>query len=334
MARTRAQRRRHTLIITLALAVTLLVLLFARDVSRSAHGATAPRRSENLSFAALANSLLTQENQFDGRLVSLLDQGTTLRRVVFAARLYQLNEQLSNWSVAGDLLRRPRLSHDVNDTLGTLTTERVAAYQALLGEVARTLELPWSTRPLAPVTNPAATLLETSRSWNTERYALRKEPGHVRLDALSASSAKYFVDHGVSLLTRSSSLALVRAVSIVAVRVTPAALPAPANVMLLPPVNSVELGVSVLNASYDDQPVTVTFDVTPLNHRGVAYSSRMSATLGPMGAFAFVPKVLTTVPSERANVVIRVVGARAASGKTTVERYLLTMSPSGNTTLG
>jgi hypothetical protein len=331
VARTRAQRRRHTLFITLALAITLLVLLFARDVSRSAHGSVAPRRSENLSFAALANSLLTQENQFDGRLQDLLDQGTTLPRVIFAARLYQLNDQLSNWSVAGDLLRRPRLTHDVNDTLGTLTDERVAAYQTLLGEVARTLELPWSTRPLEPVTNAAATLLETSTTWNSDRFALRKEPGHVRLDATSVTSAKYFADHGVSLLTRSRSLALVRAVSIDAVRVTPAALPSQADVMLLPPVKSVQLGVSVLNASYDDQSVTVTIHVTPLNHRGVAFSSRMSATLGPLGAFAFVPKALTTAPSEQANVVIRVFGARAAVGKTTVKRYRLRMSPSGNT---
>jgi hypothetical protein len=319
------------LFITLALAVTLLVLLFARDVSRSAHGAAAPRRSEDLSFAALANSLLIQQNQFDGRLHSLLDEGTTLRRVVFAARLYQLNDQLANWSIAGDLLRRPTLSHDVNESLGTLTDERVAAYQTLLGDVARTLELPWSTRPLEAVTNPAATLLETSTSWNTDRFALRKEPGHVRLDALRSSSAQYFAAHGVSLLTRSPSLALVRAVSIDAVRVTPAALPSQANVMLLPPVKSVQLGVSVLNASYDDQSVTITIVVTPLNHRGLAFSSRMSATLGPLGAFAFVPKALTTAPSEQANVVIRVFGARAAVGKTTVERYRLRMSPSGNT---
>ena len=315
----------------MALAVTLLVLLFARDVSRSAHGAAAPRRSEDLSFAALANSLLIQQNQFDGRLHSLLDEGTTLRRVVFAARLYQLNDQLANWSIAGDLLRRPTLSHDVNESLGTLTDERVAAYQTLLGDVARTLELPWSTRPLEAVTNPAATLLETSTSWNTDRFALRKEPGHVRLDALRSSSAQYFAAHGVSLLTRSPSLALVRAVSIDAVRVTPAALPSQADVMLLPPVKSVQLGVSVLNASYDDQSVTITIVVTPLNHRGLAFSSRMSATLGPLGAFAFVPKALTTAPSEQANVVIRVFGARAAVGKTTVERYRLRMSPSGNT---
>ena len=331
MARTRAQRRRHTLFITLALAITLVVLVFARDVSRSAHGSGGPRASEDTSFAALANSLLTQENQFDGRLASLLNQGTTLRRIVFAARLYQLNDQLSNWSVAGNLLRHPTLAHNVNETLGTLTEERVAAYQSLLGDVARSLALPWTTTPLVRVANPAATLIAASESWNVDRYALRKEPGHVRLDATSAKSAQYFSAHGVSLLTRSPSLALVRAVSIDAVRVSPAALPSRSGVMLLPPVTSVQLGVSVLNASYDTQPVTITIHVTPLNHLGVAYSSRMSVTLGPLGAFAFVPKVLTTAASENASVVIRVFGARAAVGKVTVERYRLEMSPSGNT---
>jgi hypothetical protein len=318
------------LFITLAVALTLIVLVFARDVSRSAHGAQSPRRSENLSFGALANSLLTQENQFDSRLDRLLNQGTTLPRVVFAARLYQLNDQLTNWSVAGNLLRHPTLAHDVNEALGTITQERVAAYQTLLGDVARALELPWSTTPLEVVANPSSTLIATSEQWNSDRFALRKEPGQVRLDASSAKSAQFFKAHGVSLLTQSPSLELVRAVSIDAVRVTPAALPSRPNIMLLPPVKSVQIGVSVLNASYDDQPVSITIVVTPLNHRGVAFSSRMSATLGPLGALAFVPKGLTTAPNERANVVIRVFGARAAVGKVTVERYELEMSPSGN----
>lgn len=317
--------------ITLALAVTLIVLVFARDVSRAAHGAESPRRSENLSFGSLANSLLTQENQFDSRLDSLLSQGPSLQRVIFAARLYQLNDQLEDWSVAGSLLRHPTLTHDVNQELATITQERVAAYQTLLGDIAHALELPWTTTPLEPVANPSAALITTSEQWNVDRYALAKEPGRVRLDASSAKSAQFFKAHGVGLLTQSPSLELVRAVSIDAVRVTPAALPSRSDVMLLPPVNSVQLGVSVLNASYDDQPVSVTIVVTPLNHRGVAFSSRMSATLGPLGAFAFVPKDLATAPSERANVVIRVFGARAAVGKLTVERYELEMSPSGNT---
>jgi len=319
------------LLITIALVVTLVVLVFARDVSRSGHGAITARRSENRSFAALANALLTSENLFDGRLDRLLTQGGTLRRVVFAARLTQLDEQLSAWDVAGDALERPVLAHDVNQTLADLTHERVAAYETLLGQVADALSLPWTASRAGPVSDPAATLLATSIHWNHARFALVKEPGSVHLVATSARSAQDVEKNGVSELNQSPSLRLVRAISIVAVRVVPAALPAASGVVLLPPVTSVHLGVSVLNASYDDQPVTLTIRVTPLNGRGVPFQQRMTATLGPDGAFAFVPRALVTAASERARVVIDLGGARAAAHATAREVYLLEMSPSGNT---
>ena len=330
MARTRAQRRRRTLLITLALVVTLIILVFARDVSRSAHGAMTARRSENRSFAALANALILQENAFDGRLYRLLSQGGTLGRDVFAARLYQLDEQLPGWATAADLLHQPRLSHDVNNELDLLTQERVEAYQTLLGDVAHDLQLPWSVKFSTTITNPAASLIETSKSWNVERFALRREPGTVRLDATSAESAQYVVTNGMHAL-RSTSLALVRAVDIAAVRVNPSPLPSPAGVLLLPPVTSVQIGVSVVNDSYDNQPITFTVQVTPLNHLGVAFSQRMTTTLGPLGAYAFVPKALTTAPSEQARIIVHVIGARAARGKLTTEIFRLEMSPSGNT---
>ncbi len=314
MARTRAQRSRHTVGVAVAVVVTLLALVFARDVARSAHGAVGPRRSENVSFGALANSLLTQENEFDLHLDSLLTQADTLSRVVFAARLTQLNHVLTGWSTQGDLLSRPALAHDINQTIDTLTDERVAAYQAMLADVARTLELPWPTTP-GISGNPGQILVSTSEQWNHDRFALAKEPGRVHLVATSAASAKYFVAHGTSLVSQSASLELVRAVSIDAIRVHPSAFPAPRGVMLLPPVRSVQLGVSVLNASFDDQPVTLSVRVTPLNGLGQPSSQTMSATLGPDGAYAFVPAALVTSPSERATLVIRVSGARAARGR-------------------
>jgi hypothetical protein len=316
-------------LITLALVITLIVLVFARDVSRSAHGAITERRSENKSFAALANGLIDQENQFDARLDRLLDQGSTLRRTVFAARLYQLNDVLPGWVTDANLLREPALSHKVNETLYQLTLERVAAYQTLLGDVARALTLPWSTTPPQELADSAATLVATSTRWNVARFALIKEPGRVHLSATTSHSATYFEHRGTGELTSAPSLALVRAISIVAVRVIPSPLPASHGVLLLPPVTSVELGVSVLNASYDEQPVTLSIRVTPLNHRGKPFFERMRATLGPLRAYAFVPSDLTTAASERARVVISVTGARAAVGKVTIEHYQLEMSPSG-----
>jgi hypothetical protein len=329
VARTRAQRRRHTVLITLALVITLIVLVFARDVSRSAHGAITERRSENKSFSALANGLIDQENQFDVRLDRLLDQGSTLRRTVFAARLYQLNDVLPGWITDANLLREPALSHKVNETLYQLTLERVSAYQTLLGDVARALTLPWSTTPSQGVADSAANIVTTSSRWNVARFALMKEPGRVHLTATTSHSATYFEHRGTNELTSAPSLALVRAISIVAVRVIPAPLPATHGVLLLPPVTSVKLGVSVLNASYDEQPITLSIRVTPMNHRGKPFSERMRATLGPLQAYAFVPSDLTTAASERAEVVISVTGARAAVGKVTIEHYVLEMSPSG-----
>jgi len=329
VARTRAQRRRHTLLITLALAATLVVLLFARDVSRSAHGASNSQRSENRSFAALANTLLTNENNFNGRLNLLLSQGTTLTRPVFAARLNQLDQELSNWSTAAGQLRRPGLDHHVNETLYKITVTRVAAYQTLLGDVATALGLPWSAASLNVVTNPAATLVATDQQWSVDRFALAKEPGFVHLDKTNSSGASYYATHGLTTLVNAPSLALVRAISIGAVRVSPAPLPASKGVLLLPPVGLVQLGVSVVNASYDDQPITLTIRVTPLNHRGAALVQTMNTTLGPLGAYAFIPESISTAASERARVVLTLSGAPAAAGKVTSETYQLEMSPSG-----
>jgi hypothetical protein len=317
-------------LITLALVITLIVLVFARDVSRSAHGAITERRSENKSFAALANGLIVEENEFDARLDRLLTQGTALRRTVFAARLYQLNDVLPAWITDAELLREPVLSHKVNDTLYQLTSERVAAYQTILEGVAHALSLPWSTSPTEHVANPGATIVDTSARWNIARFALLKEPGRVHLVASTSHSASYFEHRGTSELVSAPSLVLVRAISIVAVHVNPAPLPAAHGVLLLPPVTTVELGVSVLNASYDEQPITLSIRVTPVNHRGQPFFERMRATLGPLQAYAFVPSALTTAASERAGVVISVTGARAAVGKVTTEHYRIEMSPSGD----
>jgi hypothetical protein len=111
-------------LISLALIITLIVLVFARDVSRSAHGAITERRSENKSFAALANELIGQENAFDRRLDRLVTRGDTLQRAVFDARLSQLNDELPGWLTDASLLRSPALTHHVNETLYELTSAR------------------------------------------------------------------------------------------------------------------------------------------------------------------------------------------------------------------
>jgi hypothetical protein len=60
----------------------------------------------------------------------------------------------------------------------------------------------------------------------------------------------------------------------------------------------------------------------------------MTATIGPLQAYAFVPSAFKTAPSELARVVLVLSGAPAATGMVTHEVYQLKMSPSGNTKPG
>jgi hypothetical protein len=309
--------------------VTLLVVLFGHDVSKAAHGALGPRKSENRSFSVLANDLIGEQNSFDGRLASLLSKGATLRRPVFAARLNQLAQQLPVWTTQANLLRGPVLAHHVNGVLQQITLERVAAYQVLLGNVARTLSLPWSFASSVSVKDPAAVLVATSKLWGTKRFSLAGEPGHVYLDQLSTVSAVYFSSNGLTNLTQSSSLALVRGVGIAAVRVSPAPLPTHRGVLVIPPTSAVTIGISVVNAAYDIQPVTLSFRVTPLNNLGTPTAQTMRVTLGALGAHGFVPTVLHTKPRERARIVVTLSGAPSAKGMISTETFVLKVSPSG-----
>lgn len=331
MARTRAQRRRHSFSLTIALVVTFVILVFARDISRSAHGAITAQRSENRTFAVLTNALIGQENEFDTRLARLLQSGATLSRPVFDARLDQLDQQLSYWSTGGDLLRRPKLAHDVNDKIADLTEVRVDAYETIIARIAHSLTLPAPSPSPDGVTvaNPAQALINTEMTWNRERYALRHEPGRVRLDALTVSSATYYAAHGVANLTASSSLAVVRGIGIAAVSVVPAPLPARRGVLLLPPVTSITIGVSVVNTGFVEQSLTLVVTLRPTNGPLTTQRKTFHVELAPLQSYAFVDQAFAVVPNERASLVVRISGAPASANLTRVKSYRVELSPSG-----
>ena len=331
MARTRAQRRRHSLFLTIALVVTLVVLVFARDVARSAHGAITNQRSENRSFAGLANTLLVQENNFDTRVARLLQSGATLSRPIFDARLNQLDQQLSYWSTSADLLRRPKLAHDINDKIADMTDTRVDDYEEIFATIARSLKLPApsSSADGTPSSDPAHSLYVTALKWNQDRFALRHEPGTVRLDALTLSSAKLFTSSGVTGLTSSPSLAVVRGIGIAAVSVSPAPLPATKGVLLLPPVLMITLGVSIVNTGFVEQGVTLEVTMSPSNGPLPALRQIFHVGLAPLQSYAFAPQVIAVVSSERATLNIRITGAPASAGLTRSKRYRVKLSPPG-----
>ena len=312
-----------------ALALTLLALLFAHDINRAAHQATGPRRSENRSFGQMVSLLAAEQNSFDSHLYYLLGHGDTLTRPVFAARLSQLAQELEGWRSEAVLLRSPVLAHHVNDQVAAITEQRVDDYQNLLSTIAARLNLPWTPAPSGGqfVSEPAQSLVQTVQQWDLARWSLAREPGQVVLPALGMGAAKYYIARGITQLVDSPTLALIRGIGIAAVEVQPAPLPAPAGTLLMPPVPSVQLGVSVRNVAYVEQPVTlhVTF-----SSAGALQSQTMSVRLGPMQSYAFVPRALNTAPSERATLTISVVGAAAGDHMTTTRTYQVEMSPSGN----
>lgn len=318
--------------------ISLLVLLFARDVNRAAHNSSSPRRSENRSFGVLATTLITQENNFDVRLRYLLTNGQSLTRQVFSARLTQLADQLVVWPTEAAQLRQPRLSHDVNGVLAQMTEQRFDDYQAIVTDVDESMRLPsgtlpWPTSPLGVVdTNTAqASLFSTSQEWSSRRFSLAREPGQVKLGATTNGVALMHLSTALQALRTSPTLVATRGVGIVAVSVTPAALPASAGELLLPPASSVRLGVSVLNGNYIDQPISLTVTLIPQNGRGLRQSQTMNTVLGPSQSFAFVPKLLQTQASERATLLIKVAGAPSALNMTRSRTYRIVMSPSGST---
>jgi len=332
VARTRAQRRRSNLLIAVALAATLVVLLFARDINRAAHASDSIRRSENRSFASLANDLLASESSFGFHLGYLLSHGATLTRPVFAARLDQLAMVLPTWTTDAGLLRHPGIDHDVNGVLVDLTQQRVDDYQVVLATTAGALRLPWSTPGPSGLTSVAArsSLLASDRQWDGVRRDLVHDPGAVHLAPTSTPSSVVTLPTTLESLSAAPSLRLVRGVAISAVAVTPAPLPAPVGRIVLPPVAHFHLGVSVTNTAFVLQPVTFSVTLTPLSGSLAApQSETMSVTLGPLRSFAFVPRLFATAPGEHARLVVSVSAPASAAAPPRHRTYQVILSPGG-----
>ena len=331
MARTRAQRRRYQVLVGFALVATVLVLVFANDVAQSGRESRSPRRSENRTFGALANRLITEENTAEARLAYLFGHGETLSRSVLLARLSQIAQQLPGWANDARLLRRPRIAHGLNSTIADLMAQRVNDDATIIDTLAQALHLPWTPVATVPESWVSAqqSLAQTGTTWSVARWGLVHEPGLVHLDALSGALATVPLRAAVSALASSPSLVLTRGIGITAVAVIPAPLPAPAGQLVLAPVTLVHLAVTVSNAAVATQPVSVTVSVTPIGRLGTAQRQVMTVTLGSLDSYGFVFHDLATVPSERFTLRIVASGAPSGRGWSTTRTYLVTMAPSG-----
>ncbi len=311
----------------IALALTVVAVLFAHDVTRSAHEATNPRRSENRSFAALANRLVVTSNQLDFHLAYLLEHGKTLSRDVFAARLAQVNAQLAPLVSDANLLHRPVLAHHVQREIITVTLARASADAQVISAAKTALSLPG-----APVHAPSASAALASlrgaiARWNYKRFSLVGEPGRVSLLAATSALAQLNWTSAIATLAGSASLTLTRSLSISAIAITPSPLPAPTGQLVLLPVTSFTVGVVVTNDAYCDQRASVRVTFTASN--GASQQRTMNVTLGPLASFALDAAAFTSYAGEKGTLSVVASGAPPALGKTLAKTYAVSVAPSG-----
>lgn len=312
----------------MALVLTFIILVFAREVSRSAHQEFSTRQSENLNFSAMAGNLLARENSFDARLAALLSTGSRLTRVNFAVQMAQLAQELSTWRDMAAVVRSPVLSPDLNVRLSNETLTRAADYDRVLAYVAGALDLSVPAAPASLSLGAAQlSLAQTAATWVGERHLLAGAPGHVTLAALTSTTAHLNVPSDVATLVSTPNLAATRAIVIAAIKVQPAPFPAPALTLLIAPTSSFQVQVAVSNLREIVQPVTMTMTLTPA--QGLVQRVSTTQTLAPSTSFAFVGHNFSVFPGESATLTVSINGSPATPALAHSRTYAVRISPSG-----
>ena len=312
-----------------ALLVTFLVVVFAREVTRAAHQEHSARQGENLSFAAMAATLLGQENSFDSHLATLLSSGSNLSRVAVAEQLSQLTQDLGAWRDEASLLRTPVLAPPLNLTLSAETEARAADYATIVSYVAHALQLngPAVTNPSLSLGAAQLSLLATAATWGAARHELEYAPGAVTLAALSVASARLNVPQDVTVLASSANLSATRAIEISAVQVQPAPFPAPSHTLLLAPTTTLEVQVSVSNLREILQPVSLTMTLT--SSTGAVQGANATQTLSPLSSYAFASHVFSVAPGEKGTLSLSLNGVPGSALLVHNRTYVVRISPSG-----
>jgi len=197
--------------------------------------------------------LIDQENSLDLRLSICSATAVAFPRGL-RARLTQLGDQLVLWPNESNQLRRPALAHDVNDILAQEVSTRFDDYEVIVTDVDESLRLPASTLPW-----PVGDMNVLDANAARRRCSRRAGSGHSTLVACSRAGPRGARgDHQ----WRRADAAVERPRACGRRRIwwrhegwdrgrlrRAVALPAPVGELLLPPVKSVHLGVSVLNGT-------------------------------------------------------------------------------------
>ncbi len=325
MSRKRGRQRRRSVLLLGGAIATVLVLIFASDVSRAAHNVPSAQASQNASFATLGNALISEENTIDSTLTSILVRGAGLNRAQLYTKLLTLRDETLTIPSQAAQLRFPVITGELNEKLANWCQERVRAYDAILADVAQGLSLPWPSPASLTIAQADAILAATTQSWSSVTGALIQKPGHATLDSFSNFSGILNVSTIVQQLSATPHLKVARSVSIAAVSITPAPFPAPRGQLDEPTTSTIAIGVSVLNGAFVTQPVTLSATLTAANGHAATRTSRLE--LGPRGAVAVTPLSFAVVGGEHATLTVSVSGAPATPGGTTQRTYQVVIAP-------
>jgi len=327
VARNRGRRRRQNLKLLIALAVTLALVVLVRDVARLARQSNSQRASLNQSFAVLATSVLNDEATLRGEVTAILSGASTMTRPILAARLALVRESADSLRQRVALLAKPSIAHGVQNTLITVTDLRSTAVSDLASVVSSALDLPGGSSSSATVSSIESSVLSSDNMWASAHTELVGEPGHVSLPASTFALTTGPLATAVNTLLSVPALAPTRAMTIAAVSVTPAPLPAPIGVLKLIPVTSIDVAVAVRNTQYISQGFAVTLTVRPTTAVGVGFSRSLSSVAGPLGGRALSFPSIAVVPGERATVTISLTGVAPATSGGGLRQYVLSIAP-------
>jgi len=325
VARKRTRRRRQSILWSVAVVASLLVLIFARDISQAAHSDPRALRSENQSFAALSTAIVDEENAVDSSLTALLVRGSQLNRAELASRLTTISDTLRSIPPQAAEIRNPVLRNDLNGKFATWCQLRARAYSSLIAGVAQSLRLPWSSGPSLPERQAVVILRTTTAQWNALTNTLATQPGHVRLASFSDFTGILAIGTLTAQMDAAPRLQLARSIAIAAVSVSPAPFPSSQGTLEIVGTSPLVIGVSVLNGSYAQQPATITATFTASDGRSTVH--RASTVLGPRRAFAFGSLAFSLRSGERGTLRIAVTGAPPTPGYQTVRVYQVHVAP-------
>jgi hypothetical protein len=327
MALTRSRHRRNVWLGVLAL-TSVVVVIFAHDVSTIAHQATSVRASENSSFVTLADSLISSENALDTNIVSLVEGTGASTRMNLLIELRVLNAQLASLDARASLLPGPSVGGGLDRQLAVMTRSRVVAYGDILAYVAGNLTLPWTTPAPPSVGVAQTTLLSSADSWGALRHRLESSPGGGTLSSLSSALGSVNLPQALSSLNSRSAFVLTRQFSIAALEVQPSPLQAPRGTLSMPPVPSMSVTAALDNNAVDTQDLVVTFTLTPSTGRSLSVTR--SAIIGPLNSVGLSPVVLPLAAGETGRLTVTATG----NGLTRSRTYALVVAPNVPLSLG